>query len=269
MRIRRLVYCLPLMLLMSCESVQTTQGGAVGVQRNQYMVSGLSSSEVDRMAAESYQEMLAEARSKNLLNTDAAMLKRLRTIADRLVGEVDHFRPDARSWDWEVNLIKSDALNASCMPGGKILFYTGIVDQLKLSDDEIAQIMGHEIAHALREHGREAISRAYATQMGTQVIGSLLGLGDGARQAADLAVQYGLTLPNSRANETEADLIGLELAARAGYNPEAAVTLWQKMGAASQGQPPAFLSTHPSSSGRIETLRGNIAKVRPLYEAAR
>src|SRR5690606_32619802 len=141
--------------------------------------------------------------SKNLLNTDAAMLKRLRTIADRLVGEVDHFRPDARGWDWEVNLIKSDALNANCMPGGKILFYTGIVDQLKLSDDEIAQIMRHESAHALRDRGSEAVTPAYATQMGTQVTGSLLGLGDAARQAADLAVQYGLTMPNRRATETE------------------------------------------------------------------
>lgn len=269
MRIRPLLWCLPLVLLVGCESVQTTQGGAVGVQRSQYMVSALSSAEVDKMAAESYQEMLNEARSKNLLNTNTAMLRRLRTIADQLVKEVDHFRPDASQWAWEVNLIKSDALNASCMPGGKILFYTGIVDQLKLTDDEIAQIMGHEIAHALREHGREAISRAYTTQMGTQVLGSLLGLGDGVRQAADMAVQYGLTLPNSRSNETEADLIGLELAARAGYNPEAAITLWQKMGAASQGQPPEFLSTHPSSTGRIEMLRNNIPKVRPLYDAAK
>ncbi|NLY58909.1 MAG: M48 family metallopeptidase [Gammaproteobacteria bacterium] len=269
MRIRRLLYCLPLVLLTSCESVQTTQGGAVGVNRSQYMVSALSSAEVDKMAAASYQEMLTEARKEKLLNTDAAMLRRLRRIADELVKEVDHFRPDASQWAWEVNLIKSDALNASCMPGGKILFYTGIVEKLQLTDDEIAQIMGHEIAHALREHGREAVSRAYTTQMGTQVIGSLLGLGDGARQAADMAVQYGLTLPNSRSNETEADLIGLELAARAGYNPEAAVTLWQKMGAASQGQPPAFLSTHPSHGGRIDTLRNTIPKVRPLYDAAK
>ena len=269
MRTRRLLCCLPFMLLASCESVQTTQGGAVGVDRSQYMFSALSSAEVDQMAAESYKEMLDAAKSENLLNTDAAMLKRLRTIADRLVKEVDHFRPDAANWAWEVNLIKSDELNASCMPGGKIIFYTGIVSQLQLTDDEIAQIMGHEIAHALREHGREAISRAYTTQMGTQVIGSLLGLGDGARQAADMAVQYGLTLPNSRSNETEADLIGLELAARAGYKPEAAVSLWQKMASAAQGEPPAFMSTHPSSSGRIQTLQSNIPKVQPLYDAAR
>lgn len=268
MRIR-LLCCLPFMLLASCESVNTTQGGAVGVDRSQYMFSALSSAEVDKMAAESYNEMLAEAKAAKVLNTDAAMLTRLRRIADRLVKEVDHFRPDAASWNWEVNLIKSDQLNASCMPGGKILFFTGIVDKLQLSDDEIAQIMGHEIAHALREHGREAISRAYTTQVGTQVIGSLLGLGEGARQAADMAVQYGLTLPNSRSNETEADLIGLELAARAGYKPEAAVTLWEKMASAAQGQPPAFLSTHPSSSGRIQNLQSNIPKVQSLYEAAR
>ena len=268
MRIR-LLCCLPFMLLASCESVNTTQGGAVGVDRSQYMFSALSSAEVDKMAAESYNEMLAEAKAAKVLNTDAAMLNRLHRIADRLVKEVDHFRPDAASWNWEVNLIKSDQLNASCMPGGKILFFTGIVDKLQLSDDEIAQIMGHEIAHALREHGREAISRAYTTQVGTQVIGSLLGLGEGARQAADMAVQYGLTLPNSRSNETEADLIGLELAARAGYKPEAAVTLWEKMASAAQGQPPAFLSTHPSSSGRIQNLQSNIPKVQSLYEAAR
>lgn len=268
MRIR-LLCCLPFVLLASCESVQTTQGGAVGVDRNQYVLSSLSSAEVDQMAAKSYREMLAEAKSKKVLNTDAAMLRRLRQIAGRLEGQVGHFRSDATNWDWEVNLIKSDQLNASCMPGGKIIFFTGIVDKLKLTDDEIAQIMGHEIAHALREHGREAISRAYATQMGSQVIGSLLGLGEGTRQVTNMAVEYGLNLPNSRANETEADLIGLELAARAGYKPEAAVSLWQKMTSASQGEPPAFLSTHPSSAGRIQNLQNAIPKVRPLYEAAR
>lgn len=265
----RLLFCLPLVLLVGCESVQTTQGGAVGVSRNQYVLSSLSSAEVDQMAAKSYSEMLAEAKSKNLLNTDAAMLKRLRQIASRLESQVGYFRNDATNWNWEVNLIKSDELNASCMPGGKIIFFTGIVNKLKLTDDEIAQIMGHEIAHALREHGREAISRAYATQMGTQVIGSLLGLGEGTRQAADMAVQYGLTLPNSRSNETEADLIGLELAARAGYNPEAAVTLWEKMAAAAQGEPPAFMSTHPSSSGRIQNLQNAIPKVLPFYKSAK
>lgn len=265
----RFLLCLPIFLLVGCETVQTTQGGAVGVDRQQRMFSALSSAEVDQMAAESYNRMLEEARSKKVLNTDAAMVRRLRRIADDLIPQVVHFRQDARSWNWEVNLIKSDQINASCAPGGKILFYSGIITRLQLTDDEIAQIMGHEIAHALREHGREAISRAYTSQMGTQIAGALLGLGEGTRQVADQAVQVGLTLPNSRANETEADLIGLELAARAGYNPQASITLWQKMASASEGQPPVFLSTHPTSGGRIQTLQNAIPRVQPLYEASR
>ncbi len=268
MRLRFLL-CLPLVALVGCQSVQTTQGGNVGVNRTQYMMSGLSSDEVNQMAAESYQETLAEAKKQGLLNTNAATVRRLNSIAAKLINEVPHFRPDASSWDWEVNLIKNDQLNASCAPGGKILFYSGIIDQLELTDAEIAQIMGHEIAHALREHGREAISRAYATQMGTQLAGALLGLGEGGNQAAQMAVQYGLTLPNSRSNESEADLIGLELAARAGYDPKAAVSLWQKMQAASQGEPPAFMSTHPSSAGRIQALQAAAPQVQALYEAAR
>ena len=266
----RLLILLPLLLaLTACETVQTTQAGAVGVQRQQMMIGGLSSNQVNQMAAESYQGMLAEASKKQVLNTDAPLVRRLRGIADDLIPQVVHFRPDARNWAWEVNVIEDDQLNASCMPGGKILFFSGIVHKLKLSDDEIAQIMGHEMAHALREHGREAVSRAYAAQTGTQVLGALLGLGQGTRQMADAAVQYGLMLPNSRGNETEADLIGLELAARAGYKPEAAISLWQKMASASNGAPPAFLSTHPSAQGRIETLRATIPKVQPLYEQAR
>ncbi|WP_339844877.1 M48 family metallopeptidase [uncultured Halopseudomonas sp.] len=268
MRSRLILLLLPLLILTGCQAVQTTQGGAVGVDRTQYMFGGLSSDEVDKMAAQSYAKQLAEARAKGLLNTDKAMLNRLRRISSHLIPEVTHFRPDAKNWNWEVNLIKSDQINASAAPGGKILFYTGIVDKLKLSDAEIAQIMGHEIAHALREHGREAISRAYTSQMGTQIAGALLGLGEGSMQVADAAVQYGLMLPNSRSNETEADLIGMELAARAGYSPEAAVSLWQKMASASQGSPPQFLSTHPSTGGRIQTLRATIPSVRPLYEAS-
>jgi predicted Zn-dependent protease len=269
MRSRLILILLPLLFLTGCQAVQTTQGGAVGVDRKQYMFGGLSSAEVDQMAAKSYAKQLAEASSKGLLNTDKAMLNRLRRISSHLIPEVSHFRPEAINWNWEVNLIKSDQINASAAPGGKILFYSGIITQLNLSDAEIAQIMGHEIAHALREHGREAISRAYTSQMGTQIAGALLGLGEGSMQVADAAVQYGLMLPNSRSNETEADLIGMELAARAGYAPQAAVSLWQKMAAASQGAPPEFLSTHPSSGGRIETLRATIPRVQPLYNASR
>lgn len=268
MRSRLILLLLPLLLLTGCQAVQTTQGGAVGVDRQQYMLGGLSSEQIDQMAAESYAKQLAEARAKGLLNTDKAMVNRLRRISSHLTPQVRYFRPDASNWKWEVNLIKSDQINASAAPGGKILFYSGIITQLKLTDAEIAQVMGHEIAHALREHGREAISRAYTSQIGTQIAGALFGLGEGSMQMADAAVQYGLMLPNSRSNETEADLIGMELAARAGYAPEAAVSLWQKMASASQGGPPAFLSTHPSSGGRIENLRATIPLVQPLYDAS-
>jgi predicted Zn-dependent protease len=255
-------------LLAGCQAVNTTSSGAVGVERKQYMFSMLSSAEVDQMYAQSYQQTLTEASSKGVLDSTSANAKRLRVIGDRLIKQAPYFRQDAAQWAWEINLIKSPELNANCGPGGKIIFYTGIIEKLNLTDDEIAAIMGHEIAHALREHGREAMSKAYGIELGKQGAGALLGLGAGTMAMADAAVQYGMTLPNSRGNENEADLIGLELAARAGYNPNAAVSLWQKMSAASEGAPPEFMSTHPSSSSRISALQQAIPKVMPLYEQA-
>lgn len=257
------------LLLAGCQAVNTTSGGAVGVERKQYMFSMLSSQEVNQMYAQSYQQTLGEASSKGVLDKSSANAKRLRTIADRLIKQAPRFRPDAAQWQWEVNLIKSDELNANCGPGGKIIFYSGLIDKLKLSDDEIAAIMGHEMAHALREHSREAMSKAYGVAMAKQGAGALLGLGEGTMAMADTVVQYSLTLPNSRANENEADLIGLELAARGGYNPNAAISLWQKMAQASNGAPPEFMSTHPSSSSRIASLQAAIPKVMPLYEQAK
>ncbi|MFZ3153904.1 M48 family metallopeptidase [Pseudomonas sp.] len=256
-------------LLTACQAVNTTSGGAVGVERKQYMFSMLSSQEVNQMYAQSYQQTLGEASSKGVLDRTSNNAKRLRAVANRLIPQAPLFRPDAAQWQWEVNLIKSPELNANCGPGGKIIFYSGIIDKLKLTDDEIAAIMGHEMAHALREHSREAMSKAYGVQMAKQGAGALLGLGSGGMAMADAAVQYGMTLPNSRGNENEADLIGLELAARGGYNPNAAISLWQKMAAASAGAPPEFMSTHPSSSSRISALQAAIPKVMPLYEQAR
>lgn len=256
-------------LLTACQAVNTTSGGSVGVERKQYMFSMLSSQEVNQMYAQSYQQTLGEASSKGVLDRTSNNAKRLRTVANRLIQQAPLFRPDAAQWQWEVNLIKSPELNANCGPGGKIIFYSGIIDKLKLTDDEIAAIMGHEMAHALREHSREAMSKAYGVQMAKQGAGALLGLGSGGMAMADAAVQYGMTLPNSRGNENEADLIGLELAARGGYNPNAAISLWQKMAAASAGAPPEFMSTHPSSNSRIAALQAAIPKVMPLYEQAR
>lgn len=256
------------LLLAGCQSVNTTSGGAVGVERKQYMFSMLSSEEVNQMYAQSYQKTVGEATSKGVLDKTSSDAKRVQAIADRLIAQAPNFRPDAAQWKWEVNLIKSDELNANCGPGGKIIFYTGLIDSLKLTDDEIAAVMGHEIAHALREHGREAMSKAYGVEMAKQGAGALFGLGQDSLALADTVANYGMTLPNSRANENEADLIGLELAARAGYNPNAALTLWEKMSKASEGAPPEFLSTHPSSSSRTAALQAAIPKVMPLYEKA-
>ncbi|WP_439859496.1 M48 family metallopeptidase [Pseudomonas sp. MBLB4136] len=257
------------LLLAGCQAVNTTSGGAVGVERKQYMLGMLSSQEVNQMYAQSYQQTLAEAASKGVLDKSSANARRLRAITDRLIQQAPIFRPEAAQWQWEVNLIKNDELNANCGPGGKIIFYSGLMEKLRLTDDEIAAIMGHEMAHALREHSREAMSKAYGLGLAKQGAGALLGLGEGTMAIADAAVQYGLTLPNSRGNENEADLIGLELAARAGYNPNAAISLWHKMAQASNGAPPEFMSTHPSSSSRIAALQAAIPKVMPLYEQAK
>ncbi|SDH91645.1 Zn-dependent protease with chaperone function [Pseudomonas benzenivorans] len=257
------------LLLAGCQAVNTTSGDAVGVERKQYMFSMLSSQEVNQMYAQSYQQTLGEASSKGVLDKSSANAKRLQAIADRLIAQAPRFRADAAQWQWEVNLIKSDELNANCGPGGKIIFYSGLMEKLKLSDDEIAAILGHEMAHALREHSREAMSKAYGVALAKQGAGALLGLGEGSMAMADAVVEYSLTLPNSRGNENEADLLGLELAARGGYNPNAAVSLWQKMAQASNGAPPEFMSTHPSSSSRIASLQAAIPKVMPLYEQAK
>jgi predicted Zn-dependent protease len=178
------------------------------------------------------------------------------------------FREDALKWQWEVNLETNPELNAYCAPGGKIMFFTGIIQKLNLSDDEIAAIMGHEMAHALREHGRERMSQAMAQNMGIQIGAQVLGMQDKAQMAA-LGAQLLFTLPNSRGQESEADVLGLELLARAGYNPQGAVSLWQKMAQAGNGGGPAFLSTHPSGSQRIAELQARIPTVMPLYQQAR
>ncbi|MEE4636189.1 M48 family metallopeptidase [Pseudomonas alliivorans] len=256
------------LLLGGCQAVNTTTGDSVGVERKQYMFSMLSTDEVNKMYAQSYQQTVGEASSKGVLDTTSSDAKRVNAIAKRLIAQAPKLRPDSAQWQWEVNLIKSDDLNANCGPGGKIIFFTGLIDTLKLTDDEIAAVMGHEIAHALREHGREAMSKAYGVAMAKQGAGALLGLGQDTMALADTAVNYSMTLPNSRSNENEADLLGLELAARAGYNPNAAITLWQKMTQNAGGSQPEFMSTHPASEHRIASLQAAIPKVMPLYQSA-
>jgi Zn-dependent protease with chaperone function len=225
---------------------------------------------LEAAAGEQYAQMLAQARSQRALAPDDhPQLLRLRAMARKLIPFAAPWNDRARQWRWEVNLIGSKQINAFCMPGGKIAFYTGILDQLKLSDDEAAMIMGHEMAHALREHARERIAKSQATGLGLSIGAQLLGLGELGNMAANLGTQL-LTLKFSRDDEAEADLVGLELAARAAYHPEASVTLWQKMTqAGGGGSGPGFLSTHPSGPDRIRELQDNVPKVEALYNQAR
>jgi len=256
------------LLLAGCESVLTTNSGSIGVEREQTMFVLLSPERVHSMASGAYLEALDQAQGEQLLNRRPYEVQRLHQIASRLVAHVGVFRPDARHWEWEVNLIDDPQLNAYCMPGGKIMFYSGIIDTLSLTDDEIAAIMGHEMAHALREHGREVMSQAYALLLGELALSVVFDVDPDLINIGSIVVNYALTLPNSRTNETEADLIGLELMARAGYDPEAAISLWQKMSAQAGQSTPEFLSTHPAHDTRISGLKANLAKVDPLYRRA-
>ncbi len=250
-----------------CAPVRTTQAGAVGVDRSQAML--VSSAQIDKAAGQQYAQVIAAARQKGLLDRDPAQVQRVRTIANRLIVQTGVFRRDAPGWSWEVHVITSDQLNAWCMPGGKMAVYTALIEKLKLTDDELAAIMGHEIAHALREHGRERVSQQMATALAVGVASAALGLGQGGAQLADMVAQVTFTLPNSRLHEQEADRIGVELAARAGYDPRAAVVVWQKMAQTGGNSPPQILSTHPSPESRIKDLEVYAQKVLPLYEAAR
>lgn len=249
-------------LLLACAS--TTRSGAVGINRSQFLV--VSASEVDRLSAVSYNEQNQKAKEKNILLTSGPEYNRLKAISNRLISQTGVFRDDTRQWNWQLVLINAPILNATCAPGGKITFYTGLIEQLNLTDDEIAAIMGHEIAHALREHGRERLSQAMAQSAVTNIAMAAAGAYGSAISAANQAAQYILVLPNSRQNESEADAIGLELAARAGFKPQAAISVWQKMNKATQGKgPPEFLSTHPSGETRIEQLSELMPAVEPLY----
>jgi len=224
---------------------------------------------LERSATQQYAQVLAEARAKGALAPDNhPQLRRLRTMAAKLIPYTGQWNPRASGWQWEVNLIGSKQVNAWCMPGGKIAFYTGILDNLKLTDDEAAMVMGHEMAHALREHARARLAKSQATDIGLRLGAQLLGLGQVGDLAAGLGSQL-LTLKYSRDDETEADLVGLEIAARGAYQPEASVDLWKKMMAANGGGGPGFLSTHPAGPERIRQLEANVPKVQTLYQQAR
>jgi len=262
---RAMLFALLALGTTGCET--TTQSGSVGVNRSQLML--ISAEQLDQMAAETYTKLSNEAAAKGDLNPDPAMTKRVRAIAARIEPQTKVFRPDAPAWPWQVNVIKSKELNAFCMPGGRIMFYSGLITQLDLTDDEIAVVMGHEIAHALREHSREQASQQIAAQTGLGVGAAVLGVGGAGADLAAQGYQALVATKFSRTDENEADLIGLELAARAGYNPRAGITLWKKMMQANAGNaPPEFLSTHPAEANRVQTIESLLPIVMPLYQAA-
>lgn len=263
-----IAFALTAALTTGCQTVETTKAGAVGVERQQRMA--VSAEEVNKGAEQSYAQMMAQAQKKGALDRNAAQVERVRKIVGRLIPQTSVFRADAAKWPWEAHVISLTEVNAWCMPHGKMAVYTGLIEQLNPTDDELAAVMGHEIAHALREHSREQISQQMGTQAAVGIAGALFGLGDAAQSLGNMVADVTLNLPKSRTAETEADRIGVELAARAGYNPHAAVTLWEKMGKlAAASQPPQFLSTHPSHESRIADLKQYSEKVMPLYAAAK
>ncbi|MDA9086660.1 M48 family metallopeptidase [Methylophilaceae bacterium] len=258
-----------LVIFIGCTS--TTKKSDSDVDRIQLMI--LPEYMAMDMSQSGYTEILDNAKKDGILNTNSLEVERVRNISYNLISQTYIFRDDAQEWNWEINVIDSELINAFCMPGGKIVVYSGLINKLDTTDDELAAVIGHEIAHALREHGRERMSSALVQQVGILGFAIFLSNQDGSflsKQAILQGVALGTTLffalPNSREQEREADDMGLELTALAGYNPMAAVSLWRKMDAQSDSQPPEFLSTHPSNENRIEDLQIEAKKYEKLYK---
>ena len=222
-------------------------------------------------SAAAYNSMMGQFGKKKQIETGTPRVEKVREIADRLIAQAVRFRPDSAKWNWEVTVINEPkTVNAFAMAGGKMAIYTGMWEQLKATDDEVAQVMGHEIGHALANHTQERMSIAYGTGIGTQLLAIAVGARDQTAALMQTAAVLAIQLPNSRESESEADQIGIELAARAGYDPRAAVTLWEKMGKESGGKsPPQFLSTHPSADTRSARLKELIPRVEPYYQQAK
>lgn len=252
--------CLSLFFV-GCAS--STEQGTVGVNRGQLLL--VPSAEIESASAHSYDQMKQEAQKAGQLNQNPQTTARVQNVMRRLIPQTGVFRKDALSWKWESNVVSKNELNAFCMPGGKIIFYTGIIDQLKLTDGEIAAIMGHEISHALREHGRERMSEEFLKNYSLDLLLSTGKLDPKYSRVAETISTLAIGLPHSRNQETEADEIGLELMTRAGYDPSEAVNLWRKMSAQNQGgKPLQFLSTHPSDENRIQNLQSLLPKMQSL-----
>ena len=250
----------------ACTTVNTTAPSTVGIVREQSFL--VSAEAVQSAAGQSYAKTLTDGRAKGVVNNKPVMLARVKAVSRRLIAQVGAFRPDAPSWNWEINVMDTPEINAWCMAGGKIMVYSGLIDKLQPSDAELAALLGHEIAHALREHTREAVSRSLGQQLVLTGLATATGASQSTVQIANAVAQVTYSLPHGREQETEADRMGLELMARAGYEPRAAVTFFQKLARASPGKGPSWLSTHPQSEARAADLQAYIARVEPLYKAS-
>jgi predicted Zn-dependent protease len=236
----------------------------VKVRRASIIRNLVPAASLEQAALQQYGQLRAQAVGRNaLLAEDDAQAKRVQRIAKELLPHTHKWNSRAKDWPWEVIVVKTPTVNALCMPGGKIAVFTGIIDTLKLSDDELAMVLGHEMAHALREHARARAAKVTLTNVGTLAVGLVIGgnVGELARQGGGL-----LNLKFNRDDERDADLIGMEIAARAGYDPEAGITLWQKMAQVARGAPPTWLSTHPSSEDRVRRIKAAMKDVAKLYE---
>jgi predicted Zn-dependent protease len=262
----RLVIAVALVLTATLAAAQSTDT-AVQVKRSRVLL--VPASMVNDTAAQQYAQMKQQAASKRALNTNPEHLARVRGIAQRLIPHGARFNRDSAGWQWEVNVIDAPMINAFCMPGGKIMVFSGIIEKLKLTDDELAAVIGHEIAHALLEHGRARMSEQVLKNVGVNLAAAYFGLSNVSANALNQAATLAVSLPYSRSHETDSDLVGIELAARAGFDPRGAVNVWKKMSQVTGGQPPQILSTHPAHATRIRDLEANIPRVMPLYEAAR
>jgi Zn-dependent protease with chaperone function len=265
----KLVATTAVLIVTACATPRTGPVDGVKVGESGGLKNMVPALQLEQAASKQYADMKVGAAKKNALAPENHPdLIRIRAIAKQLLPYAQVWNPQAQNWKWEINLFVSDEVNAFCMPGGKIAFYTGILQKLKLNDDEVATVMGHEIAHALREHARERIATAQVTNLGANILSQALGLGNLGNQALGQGLQL-VTLSFSRSDEKDADLVGMDLAARAGYDPRAGISLWQKMSALPKSAPPEWLSTHPSGESRIAEIQKNLFDVMPLYAKAK
>jgi predicted Zn-dependent protease len=228
----------------------------------------IPSDEIERRAQAEYKQVIDNAAKEGALAPDNVPdLIRIRAIVQRLTPQAPRWNPDAAHWQWEVNLVGSTQVNAFCMPGGKIAVFSGLVEQFKLTDDELAMALGHEIAHALREHARARSGQREITNLGANVVSQLFGFGNRGDTGLGEGAKMHL-LAFSRAEETEADLVGMDLASRAAFDPRAALTLWQKMGSIGGAEQKQFLSTHPSGRTRMVVLSRHLPETLPLFADA-